>query len=157
MNRSVRRFSIPLLTLLMLIITVQPVSAQETADLAITKTADQKNVKIGETITFTTTLTNLGPGTATNIIFGDALPDPLNVVSFSCSLGTVSPESFCLVDRLESGESVTATLVAAPIPNPSKSERKTRNVAFIAEYTAFDPDLTNNSDSVRFNIIGNIR
>jgi hypothetical protein len=34
-------------------------AAQGTADLSITKTADQKTVKIGETITYTITLTNL--------------------------------------------------------------------------------------------------
>ena len=34
-------------------------AAQGTADLSITKTADQKTVKIGETMTYTITLTNL--------------------------------------------------------------------------------------------------
>src|SRR5437867_6374686 len=36
----------------------------ETADLVITKVADRKNVHIGENISFTITVTNLGPAAA---------------------------------------------------------------------------------------------
>ena len=84
MNRWMYRFPIPILTVFMLLLgTVSPVFAQEpTADLSLTKTADRKNVKIGQSITFTITVTNLGPDTATDVYFGDSLPDPLNFVCF---------------------------------------------------------------------------
>jgi large repetitive protein len=157
MNKRISRFAVVLLTLLMLMGSgVRPASAQETADLALTKTADQKKIKIGENITFTITVTNLGPGTATGIVFGDPVPDPLNLVSFSCSQGTVSGQTFCAVDSLASGESVTATLVATPITNPAQSERKFTNTAFISESTTIDPNSSNDSDSLNLRIVGNI-
>ena len=131
----------------------QPLIAQ---DLRITKVADRTRVRIGETITFTITLTNLGPGTATGIVFGDPLPDPLNLVSFSCSAGTVVQQSFCSVASLASGASVTATLVATPITNPAQSERRFTNTAFISESATPDPNSSNNTASLRLRIIGNI-
>src|SRR5215203_5531421 len=60
--------------------------AQGTPDLEITKTADRKTVKIGETITYTITLTNLGPDAATDVVFGDPIPDQLNLVSSTCGM-----------------------------------------------------------------------
>src|SRR5262245_57174255 len=67
-----------------------PAAAQGVADLGLTKIADRKNVRIGENITFTITVTNQGPDAATGVVFGDPLPDPLNLVSFTCGQGTVS-------------------------------------------------------------------
>ena len=123
-----------LLIVLMLMLGLVPTAfAQEpTADLALTKTADRKSVKIGETITFTITVTNLGPDTATGIYFGDSIPDPLNFVSSSCDQGAVF-WGLCRVDSLAVGESATITLVTTPITNPAQSERKFTNTAFIAE------------------------
>ena len=122
----------------------------------LVKTVDQKNVKIGENITFTITVTNLGPDTATGIVFGDPLPDPLNLVSFSCDQGTPSGQSFCAVDSLPAGLSVTATLVATPITNPAKSERSFSNTAFISESETLDPDTGNNSSSLKLHIAGKL-
>ncbi|WP_405891542.1 DUF11 domain-containing protein [Streptomyces sp. NBC_00133] len=45
------------------------------ADLAITKSADRPDAAGGETVNYTTTVTDLGPGTATNIGVTDTLPD----------------------------------------------------------------------------------
>ena len=131
----------------------QPATAQ---DLRLTKVADSNHVRIGETITFTITLTNPGPGIATGIVFGDSLPDPLNLVSFTCSQGTVINQSFCSLASLGPGASVTATLVATPITNPAQSERHFSNTSFIAECATPDPNSSNNTASVRVHIIGNI-
>src|SRR5215203_2343380 len=134
MNRRIARFAFALLALVVLVGgSALPAAAQETADLALTKVADQKNVRIGENITYTITLTNLGPDTATGVVFGDPVPDPLNLVSFTCSQGTISGGSFCAVESLPSGASVTATLVATPITNPARSERRFSNTAFISD------------------------
>src|SRR5215207_9733899 len=90
-------------------ITPPRILAQETADLALTKGANRSKVRVGESIEYTLTLTNLGPGVATDVVFGDPLPDQLNLVSFSCSTGTVSGGPFCRLDSLASGASATAT------------------------------------------------
>ena len=139
--------------LLTLATLAQPATAQ---DLRITKVANRTNVRIGENITFTITVTNLGPGTATGIVFGDSLPDPLNLVSFSCSQGTVFNQSFCSLASLGPGASATATLVATPITNPAQSERRFTNTSFIAESATPDPNSSNNTASVRVHIVGNI-
>ena len=62
MSQRIFHYFVTLLTVLILMLgIVPPASAQEpTADLALSKTADRKNVKIGENITFTITVTNLG-------------------------------------------------------------------------------------------------
>jgi len=157
MNQWIARARVAFLTVLILVGgNVWAVSAQEpTADLALTKTADQKNVKIGENIRFTITVTNLGPDAASGIYFGDPIPDPLNLVSTTCSRGTAFGGA-CAVDSLAVGESVTATVVATPITNPAQSERQFTNTAFIAQSGTFDPNSSNNSASLSLHIIGKI-
>ena len=155
MNRWMYRFLLSILSLSVFFSTnISPAAAQEpTADLSLTKTADRKNVKIGETITFTITVTNLGPDTATDVYFGDSLPDPLNFVSATCDEGEVF-WGLCRVPSLAAGESATITVVTTPITNPAKSERKFTNTAFIAESDAFDPNIDNNFASLEFHIVG---
>jgi uncharacterized repeat protein (TIGR01451 family) len=154
-NRRMARFAYALLTLVVLVGgSIQPVAAQGGADLNLTKVADRKNVRIGENITYTITLTNLGPDTATDVVFGDPLPDPLNLVSFACSQGISNGGSFCAVASVPSGTSVTATLVATPITNPAKGERRFTNTAFISEAATPDPNSNNNSALATTHIIG---
>jgi hypothetical protein len=43
-------------------------AAEETADLQITKVASSKTVRVGETVTYTVRLTNLGPGVVTGVV-----------------------------------------------------------------------------------------
>jgi uncharacterized repeat protein (TIGR01451 family) len=156
MNKRISHFPVTLISVLILMLGVVPAaSAQEpSADLAITKAADQTRAKIGENITLTITVTNLGPDTATGIYFGDSIPDPLNFVSSSCDRGTPF-WGLCRVDSLAVGESATITLVTTPITNPAKSERKFTNLAYIAEATIFDPNPENNTASLSFQIVGN--
>jgi len=156
MKKWILRFPVTLLTTLILVLGIVPaVSARElTTDLALTKSADRKNVKIGETINFTITVTNLGPDTATGIYFGDSLPDPLNFVSASCDSGPTFGGA-CAVDSLAVGESATITIAATPITNPAQSERKFTNTAFIAESATFDPTPGNNTATLVLHIIGN--
>jgi uncharacterized repeat protein (TIGR01451 family) len=125
-------------------------AAQGAADLQITKIADKKTVKIGETITYTITVTNLGPDVATDIVFGDPIPDQLNLISSTC--GNVS--AFCTVASLENGASVTLVVVATPIANLAHSERRVTNSAFIAESSSTDPNAANDIASVTIRIAG---
>jgi large repetitive protein len=156
MKKGNLHYLITVLTVLILILgIVSSASAQEPgADLALTEVADQTRAKIGENITLTITVTNLGPDTATGIYFGDSIPDPLNFVSSSCDRGTPF-WGLCRVDSLAVGESATITLVTTPITNPAKSERKFTNLAYIAEATIFDPNPQNNTASLSFQIVGN--
>jgi uncharacterized repeat protein (TIGR01451 family) len=155
MNRRIICTARIVLTLALLVgWSTRSTAAQETADLSLTKVADRTYVRVGENITYTITLTNIGSATATGIVFGDPLPDQLNLVSFTCSQGTVSGGPFCAIDNLASGASVTATLIA--IPDVGKHERRISNTAFIVESGTPDPDSTNNSASVLIKVIGRI-
>lgn len=155
MTRLAYRFVLSFLSLLILLSGNIPSAAAQSpiADLALTKTADRKNVKIGQSITFTITITNLGPDAATNVFFGDALPDPLNFVTASCNKGPTFGGA-CEVASLAVGESATITLVATPITNPARSERRFTNTAFIGASDAFDPNTDNNTASLRLHIVG---
>jgi uncharacterized repeat protein (TIGR01451 family) len=128
----------------------QTAAAQETADLGITKVAAQKTVRAGETVTYTVTVTNLGPGTATGVVFGDSLPDQLNLVDSTC--GAVS--AFCSVESLPSGASSTITIVATPIPNLARGERRIMNTAFVLQSATSDPNPSNDQASVTVQFVG---
>ena len=58
------------------------------ADLGLTKTVSDPTPAVGDTITFTVTLTNHGPGTATSVVVADPLPAGLSFVSAAPSQGT---------------------------------------------------------------------
>lgn len=123
-------------------------NAQTTTDLALTKQANRHFVRVGQNVVYTVTLTNLGPTAATDVQFGDSLPDQLNLVSFRCLRGAPTSGSFCLVNRLEPGQTAVALIVATPIANIAWEERRVSNTAFIASSTSFDPNDSNNTDSV---------
>jgi uncharacterized repeat protein (TIGR01451 family) len=135
---------------LLVVLGAVTVTAQETADLQITKVAGSRTVRVGETVTYTVTLTNLGPGVATGVVFGDSLPDQLNLVESTC--GSVS--AFCSLDTLPPGASATLTIVATPITNLARNERRISNTAFVAESATTDPDLSNNQASTIVRMVG---
>lgn len=58
------------------------------ADLELTQTVNNLNPRIGDQVTFTLTLTNQGPGTATVIKVQDILPGELSFVSAYADLGS---------------------------------------------------------------------
>ena len=61
------------------------------ADLALTKTVSDPTPNVGDTITYTVTLTDNGPDAATNVQVTDLLPAGLVVVSASTEPGSYNP------------------------------------------------------------------
>jgi uncharacterized repeat protein (TIGR01451 family) len=108
-------------------------------DLAVTKVANQTQVMFGDTVTFTLTVVNKGPSTATDVVVVDPLPPGLDFVSATPSQGTYNPASgLWMVGTLAPGASatlqVTATVATVgPIGNTAE-----------ASALQFDPDLSNN-------------
>lgn len=144
--------------------TKQVLAAQNTSDIAVTIVADQREVKMGQTITYTATMTNLGPEDAFFVDVGFSLPDQLNLVSMTCDKG-ISPDTpFCEYSTLAAGETVVSTLVATPTPGALTHDRKltvTANVFFEVDCTfdpncTFDPDSSNNSSSLITKLIGKL-
>jgi uncharacterized repeat protein (TIGR01451 family) len=78
--------------------------SQEASDLAVSKVASPDPVNVGGNVTYTITVTNLGPGVAVGAQLTDALPAGLSFVSVTTSQGSGG----------NSGNSVTANLGTIP-------------------------------------------
>jgi uncharacterized repeat protein (TIGR01451 family) len=86
------------------------------ADLAITKSASPSPATVGSNITYTLTVTNNGPSTATGVTTTDTLPGSVTFVSSSSSQGTCSGTATvtCGLGSVVSGASATVTIVVTP-------------------------------------------
>jgi uncharacterized repeat protein (TIGR01451 family) len=151
MPRMARGIASGFLAVMLLIgLGVERAAGQEHADLQVTKVASSKTVRVGETVTYTVTLTNIGPGVAAGVVFGDPLPDQLNLVSSTC--GAVS--AFCTVESLPSGASATLTILATPITNLARNERRISNTAFVEKSATTDPNPSNDQASTIVRVVG---
>lgn len=61
------------------------------ADIQVVKTADRPQGVVGDTITFTVVVTNVGPTRVTGVAIEDVLPPGLQLVSATPSLGSYDP------------------------------------------------------------------
>ena len=163
-----RRFILTLLGILPLILSLGSsqvaFAATATSDISLTLVADQNHVKTGRTITYTATMTNLGPDDAVFVDVGFSLPDQLNLVSMTCDRG-ISPDTpFCEYSTLAAGETVVSTLVATPTLGVLTQDREgtvTANVFFEVDCSfdpncTFDPNSSNNSVSIITKLTGKL-
>ena len=124
-------------------------------DLAISKSASPTSVNVGDTITWTITVTNIGATGATNVTVTDTLPSGVAFVSASTSAPGSCTGTTCNLGSLGSGASATITVVttataAGPLVNrasvsASESESSTKNntaeaaAAAVAKPAVFKP------------------
>jgi len=124
-----------------------------TSDLRVTKISDAPTYEIGETITFTLTLSNQGPGNNFQVHLIDPMPAGVDFVSASLSSGggtcTETPANTldCVVDELDSGSSLMITVTGTAV----QSGDFTNSAA--ANGTEIDPDPNNNTGSTTFQIL----
>jgi uncharacterized repeat protein (TIGR01451 family) len=78
------------------------------ADLAITKLVSQSLVQLGQTVTWTVTVTNKGPAKATNVVITDTLPEGVKYIEGTLMVpaGVTCAAAVCRLDSLEAGVSV---------------------------------------------------
>jgi uncharacterized repeat protein (TIGR01451 family) len=121
-------------------------SATETpllADLAVTKAVSNPRPNVGDTITYTVSLTNNGPNNATNVTVTDQLPAGLTFVSSSAGAAYDSTTGLWTVGNLANGAIAVLTITAIV-----SSPQAILNVASISHADQFDPDTNNNSASI---------
>jgi uncharacterized repeat protein (TIGR01451 family) len=110
------------------------------ADLAISKTVDNSSPEVGQVISFTLIVHNLGPNAATNVILQDVLPSGFAFGGATPSQGTYNPTSgLWTVGTLPNGVTATLTIevvVAAQSPQT--------NTASLVHGDQIDPNLSNN-------------
>jgi uncharacterized repeat protein (TIGR01451 family) len=92
------------------------VAAAPVIDLSITKTDRPDPVFAGATLTYTLTVRNAGPDTATNVRVADALPAATTFVSVTSSQGTCTGGRVvrCSLGTMLSGGRATVTIVLRP-------------------------------------------
>ncbi|MFC1848481.1 PKD domain-containing protein, partial [Chloroflexota bacterium] len=125
----------------------------QAADLAVTKTVDDSHPNEGDTVTYTITLTNNGPDTATNIVISDLLPAGVTYSSHTPSQGTYDSGSGAWpVGSLANGAS--ATLYISASVDTGTAAQTITNTASVSSVDQADPTPANNSDSAALTVQG---
>jgi len=120
----------------------QTTTVLASADLAVTKTDSPDPVYVGENLTYTVAVTNIGPSSATGVIMTDTLPAGVTYVSASSTKGTCSysgTQVICAIDPMAVSESATVTIVVTPTTPGTIS-----NTALVGG-NEYDPNLSNNT------------
>ena len=121
-------------------------------DLSVTKTVDDITPASGGTITYTVTLTNLGPGDATGIEVTDALPTGVSHSSDSADQGSYNQaQDKWTVGDVANGVSVSLYIV---VDVDGSTGDIVVNTARLEALDQGDPDITNDVDSATIYIGG---
>lgn len=127
-------------------VTVNGPVATSTADLAISKTSDKTTANVGDTVTYTITLTNNGPDNATGITVTDILNSELSLISATSSLGSFATSTgLWSIDSLNNASSTSLILVTT-IKDGSQGKTILNTATTTA--TQLDPAPTNNTSTV---------
>lgn len=162
MNRFIRlrRWIVSVIGILPLILSlanIQPVFADgATTDISVRVSADRRTVRLGQTVTFTVRVTNLGPDAAPFVDVYHNLPPQLRFINMVCDHG-ISPDSpACEYSVIEPGETVVSTITATPDPTVLPHKRHLVMTATIQfeNVDTVDPHLRNNTDSVSVRWVG---
>lgn len=90
------------------------VANANSADVAITKTATPNPVLQGDTLTYTLTVVNNGPASATNVTVMDTLPSAVTFLSVTTTAGTCSEAGgtvSCLLGTMANAATATVTIL----------------------------------------------
>uniref|UniRef100_UPI0005945613 DUF11 domain-containing protein n=1 Tax=Gorillibacterium massiliense TaxID=1280390 RepID=UPI0005945613 len=113
------------------------------ADLIITNTVSSATLNVGDTITFTVTVANNGPDSATGVTVTDLLPAGLTFVSATSSQGSYnSATGAWTVGTVTPASAASLTLQATVVSPTAKT-----NTATISHADQFDPNPGNNTSS----------
>jgi uncharacterized repeat protein (TIGR01451 family) len=84
------------------------------ADLAVGIAASPSSLVVGDLLTYTVTVSNLGPSSADGVVLVDTLPAQFSLVSSTPSQGTILPSGAWSVGTLGSSATANITLAGRP-------------------------------------------
>jgi uncharacterized repeat protein (TIGR01451 family) len=117
----------------------------DSADLEITKTDSPDPVNTGDDLTYTITVTNHGPASASYINVTDYLPDNVTYQSYNTAVGTAYESAgyvYWSIGSLDNGESANLTIL---VTAPGEAGTITNTTTVGGDYNEAIPG--NNSDS----------
>lgn len=107
-------------------------------DLSLTKTVDNNAPQVNQNLTFTVTVSNAGPDTATNVVVSDPIPTGMSFVSSTPSQGSYDEATgLWAVGALANGAQATLQIVARVTQPTAQS-----NTAQVQSVDQADPDST---------------
>ncbi len=121
------------------------------ADLGVAGVAVPDPCLVGSALTYTFTLTNAGPNTATSVAFTNILPAGVTLVSASPSQGTVLTNATGIIaslGSLASGTNATVTVVVTPTPALLPPGATNATLVNTASVGADEGDLNPGNNSV---------
>ncbi|MBI1741721.1 DUF11 domain-containing protein [Candidatus Acetothermia bacterium] len=124
-------------------------------DLSVTKIDSPDPVIVGNNVTYTVTVTNNGPGTATGVTATDTLPPGVTFVSATPSQGSCSQAAgvvTCNLGTLTNGSSATITIVITT----SAAGMITNTVSVAANETDTNPNNNTATQSTTVNPSANL-
>ena len=111
------------------------------ADLSVTKVADVTEAHVGDVVSWTITVTNLGPDAAVNVTVSDVIPSELTYNGVRVSKGKFNEYVWSIGD-MDVGEVVTLVINTTV----AKSNVNITNVVTVTS-DSYDPNMTNNEDN----------
>jgi uncharacterized repeat protein (TIGR01451 family)/CSLREA domain-containing protein len=122
--------------------------ASQLADLEVTKTAESSSFLVGDTVTFTITLSNKGPDQGTGIAVRDTLPAGITLNQATASAGTYNNNTGIWSLNSLNKDSIATLVIAGTFTQPGTIT----NTTAIISSDQPDPNGGNNKSSVTLTV-----
>jgi uncharacterized repeat protein (TIGR01451 family) len=122
----------------------------DVANLRVSCTDSADPVVAGDDLTYTITVTNDGPQSATEVFLKNPLSPDVDLISTTTSQGTCKELAgvvYCSINTLASGASATVTLVVRPTEGTGSFPIEGKMIANTATITAKETDTDASNDS----------
>ena len=120
----------------------------QSADISVAKVVDNATPPLNSNVTFTVTVTNNGPSSATGVVVTDLVPAGLTLVSATPSAGTYNPVTGVWnLGGLISGANATLTIVATVTTTATTTNTATKT-------GEVQPDPVTGNDSASASVTG---